>query len=385
MKVVLSTLGKFHTFDLARELFRHDALVAVFTGYPRFKLGHAELPSHLIKTFPWVHAPYMALINRLRLGQAAIWQWEWLARTSLDRHVASSLPECDVFVGLSSSALVTGRTARLRGARYVCDRGSTHIREQDQLLKDEHARWGEVYAGIDPRIIEREEAEYAEADCITVPSTFNVGSFVKQGVPAGKVRRLPYGVNVAHFRPTTTPNSRGFDVLFAGAMSIRKGVPDLLRAYQLLKHPRKTLTFAGAVDSKLIDRMRALKLWSDDVRVLGHLSQPMLRDLMSASHVLVLPSVEEGMAMVQAQAMACACPVIASTHTGAADLFTDGVEGFIVPIRDPQTLADRMQRLADEPELRQDMSKRARLRVEALGGWAAYGDQAFNLYQELAA
>ncbi|WP_374594285.1 glycosyltransferase family 4 protein [Aquabacterium sp.] len=385
MKVVLSTLGKFHTFDLARELQRRDALTALFTGYPRFKLKSEAIPLHLIRTFPWVHGLYMAVAGRLKLNAGLMRQWEWFDRISLDRHVAGMLPECDVFVGLSSSALITGRTARSRGARYVCDRGSTHIRVQDRLLKEEHARWGVPFAGIDPRIVEREEAEYSEADCITVPSAFNVESFLSQGVPAAKVHKLPYGVDVANFRPTAQPDTSRFDVLFAGAMSIRKGVPDLLHAYQRLKHPRKTLTFAGAVDLRLIERMKALKLWPGEVRILGHLPQSKLRDLMSVSHVLVLPSLEEGLAMVQAQAMACACPVVASAHTGASDLFSDGVEGFIVPVRAPQLMADRLQQLADQPELRRSMAHRARLRVEELGGWSTYGNQAYSLYEELAA
>ena len=54
---------------------------------------------------------------------------------------------------------------------------------------------------------------------------------------------------------------------------------------------------------------------------------------MSRSHVMVLPSIEEGLALVQAQALACGCPVIGTRHTGAEDLFSDGNEGFIVPIR----------------------------------------------------
>ena len=74
--------------------------------------------------------------------------------------------------------------------------------------------------------------------------------------------------------------------------------------------------------------------------MLGSIPQPELAALMSRSHVLALPSIEEGLALVQAQAMACGCPVVCSTNTGGEDLFTDGVEGFIVPIRDPIALAD---------------------------------------------
>lgn len=383
MRVVLSTLGKFHTFDLARELHKRDALVRIFTAYPRFKLRHESLPSNKIGTFPWVHTPYMALVAREYLGAGLMRAWEWLDRVSLDAHVARHLPECDVFVGLSSSALRTGRVAHRRGARYVCDRGSTHIREQDHLLREEHDRWGISYPGIDTRIMEREEAEYAEADCITVPSDFNVRSFLKHGVPRDKIRRLPYGVDLTRFHPTSQPSAASFDVLFVGAMSVRKGVPYLLQAFKKLRHAKKSLTFAGAVSADLMAKWRALKLWPEQVRVLGHLDQSELRDAMSRSHVMVLPSIEEGLALVQAQAMACGCPVIGTTNTGAEDLFADGQGGYIAPIRDSDAIADRLQVLADNPELRLQMSKRAMDTVHRAGGWREYGDKAFAIYQEL--
>ncbi len=88
-------------------------------------------------------------------------------------------------------------------------------------------------------------------------------------------------------------------------MSLRKGVQYLLQAYARFQHPRKSLTFAGTVAPDFIEMMKRRSLWPDDARVLGHVPQPRLKDLMSRSHVLVLPSIEEGLAMVQAQAMAC--------------------------------------------------------------------------------
>jgi glycosyltransferase involved in cell wall biosynthesis len=104
---------------------------------------------------------------------------------------------------------------------------------------------------------------------------------------------------------------------------------------------------------------------------------------MSRSHVLALPSIEEGLALVQAQAMACGCPVVCSTNTGGEDLFTDGVEGFIVPIRDPLTLAERLQRLADDPALQRSMREAALRRVRSLGGWKEYGDLWESLLKSL--
>lgn len=383
MKVALSTIGTFHSFDLARELHRDEQLAAIYTGYPRFKLRAEGLPADRIKCFPWVHGAYMAFPYRDSLGERLVRQWEYLARASLDRYVAARIRDCDVFVGLSSSALLTGRKVQRRGGRYVCDRGSSHIRMQDALLREEHERWGVAYTGIDPRIIAREEAEYAAADCITVPSSFNMRSFVQSGVSASKLRRLPYGVNLERFHPTMQPDAQRFDVLFAGGMSLRKGVPYLLQAYQALVHPRKSLTFAGAPSPELIALMRERGLWPEDAVVLGHVPQPALKDLMSRSHVMVLPSIEEGLALVQAQAMACGCPVIGTAHTGAEDLFNDGEQGFVVPIRDVDALAQRMQQLADDPDLRSRMSAAALAHVRQAGGWREYGRQAMSIYQSL--
>ncbi len=78
--------------------------------------------------------------------------------------------------------------------------------------------------------------------------------------------------------------------------------------------------------------------------------------------------------MVIGEAMACGCPVIASTNTGASELIKEGVEGYIVPIRSPDVIADRLQQLADQPELREDMGQAALNRVQNLGGWDAYGE-----------
>ncbi|MDE2401332.1 MAG: glycosyltransferase [Burkholderiales bacterium] len=383
MKIALSTIGTFHSFDLARELHARQSLAAIFTGYPRFKLKGQQLPQDKIRTWPWLQAPYMAMPRRHLLGDALIREWEWRSRVGLDAHVARHLPDCDVFVGLSGSALRSGQTARRRGAHYVCDRGSAHIRVQDTLLREESDRWGVPFKGVDPRMIEREEAEYAEADCITVPSSFSVRSFVDAGVPAQKVRLLPYGVNLNLFKPTGAPATNRFDVLYVGGMNLNKGIPYLLQAYQALQHPAKTLTFAGSVSPDFIQAMRSHGLWPNDIQLLGHVPQAKLKDLMSRSHAMVLASVQEGLALVQAQAMACGCVVIGTEHTGAQDLFADRKEGFIVPIRNSDAIASRLQLLADDGKLRAEMSRRALIRVQSAGGWRDYGSQAQAIYREI--
>jgi glycosyltransferase involved in cell wall biosynthesis len=380
MRAVLTTLGRFHSFDLARQLHARDALEAIYTGYPRFKLKAEGLPRRLVRTFPYLHTPYMASGWRDRFGTRFLRQWEYWDRTALDRFVATTLPDADVFVGLSGCGLATGNEARRRGMKYVCDRGSTHIRHQDEILRAEHRRWSLEYTGIDPRIVRREEEEYASADLITVPSTFVRDTFVARGVAAQKVKVLSYGVDLERFHPVATPAPGHFDVLFVGGLSLRKGIPYLLRAFAALRHPYKTLTIAGTQERSVVDRMVGLRLLTGDVKLLGHVPQPDLKNLMSRSHVLVLPSLEEGLAMVMAQALACGCPVIATRNTGAADLFEDGREGYIVEAADARALTDRMQAFADDLALQQRMRAAAVERVRSIGGWSAYGDHAMQLY-----
>jgi glycosyltransferase involved in cell wall biosynthesis len=383
MKVSLSTIGKFHTFDLARELNARGALATIFTGYPRFKLKNEALPDALIKTFPWVQAPFMAFPWMQRLPNAVIREWENLSATTFGAYVARNLPDCDLYVGLSGSALPGGKKAHQRGAKFVCDRGSSHIRVQDDLLREEHALWNMPYLGIDRRTIAREESEYDEADYITVPSTFVYRTFVEQGVSANKLRLLPYGVNLSRFQPVDKPDSQRFDILFVGGMSLQKGVQYLVQAYQRIKHPAKSLTFVGSPSESLIKALTSVGLWLEDTIVLGHMPQTELKQIMSRSHVLVLPSIQDGFGMVMAQAMACGCPVVATNHTGAEDLMTDGLEGFIVPVRDVSALTDKLQQLADEPRLRDSMGEKALQKVQSLGGWGDYGDKAMEIYKDM--
>jgi glycosyltransferase involved in cell wall biosynthesis len=81
--------------------------------------------------------------------------------------------------------------------------------------------------------------------------------------------------------------------------------------------------------------------------------------------------------------MACGTPVIGSTNSGAEDLFTDGVEGFIVPARDPIAIRDRVKRLLDEPDLLARMKAASLQRVQSIGGWAQYGQMCRDIYRRL--
>jgi len=283
-------------------------------------------------------------------------------------------------MALSASGLATGRAVRQRGGRYVCDRGSTHLRWQMRLLAEEYDRAGIRFAPVHPRLIEREEAEYAEADAITVPSQFAARSFIDSGVDRAKINVVPYGVDLEQFRPTV-PRDPGFRVLFVGQLTVRKGIGYLLKAFRQAALPGTRLVFVGSPTGEA----RTL-LGNDpltDVEFTGPLGRDQVAAQMSRASVMVLPSIEEGLAMVQAQALACGCPVIATVNAGAEDLFEDGREGFIVPARDSGAIARALTLLYRDRDLLHAMSEAARRRMEQIGGWERYGSEIMALFERL--
>lgn len=383
MKVTQITSGRFHHFHLARQLERLNLLGLIYTGYPKFKLKDEQgINPNKIKTFPWIHAPYM---KRGVLGlDKSIWltkAWEWIAKQSLDKYVASQINYPTVLIGLSGSGLNAGRKTKNNGGIYICDRGSSHIRFQDEILKEEYKKWGFKFKGIDPRVIAKEESEYQLADRITVPSEFVRQSFIKMGVSEAKIIKIPYGARLDRFKKVAEPKENEFKVLWVGAVSVRKGFMYALDAFQKLKHPKKEFIVVGTIAKEI--KILLLNKDLQNVVFKGNVFNKKLPELYSSSDVFLISSLEEGLAMVQGEALACGCPVIATENTGAADLFSDGVEGFIVPIRSPEAILEKLQLLADDILLRKKMSEAALIRVQQLGGWDTYGNNWKKLIIEL--
>lgn len=370
------SIGRFHHFHLARQLEKRALLDALYTGYPRFKLADEKgIPKDKIHTFPWFQAPYMAR-GRIFLDRSA-WlnrEWAWWAHQTLDLYVASQLKRPTFLIALSGTGHYSGKKNQQLGGVYICDRGSSHIRVQEQLLTDEYKRYGARWKGIDPRSIEKEENEYQQADKISIPSQFCYESFIEQGISAEKLIKIPYGSRLERFYPDASlrKDSEEFCVLSVGAAGPRKGFIDLLSAFEQLSHPNKQLMLIGSLSPEAEQMLARTDLTK--IKVLGSVPNTQLRRYYSEASVFVLPSIEEGLAMVIGEAMACGCPVIASTNTGSSELITDGVEGFIVPIRSPDVISDRLQQLADQPELLKRMGDSALVRVQQLGGWDAYGE-----------
>jgi alpha-maltose-1-phosphate synthase len=377
VKVSVGSPSRFSTFDLSIQLLNRGVLEDMYTAYPMMKVDR-QLQSHT-RSRPWM---LLAREACSRLGLSVIaGRLNVPFMTGFDKWTAKVLRRCDVYHCLAGFGLRTHRLARERyGAVTVCDRGSTHILQQEQILQEEYQRWGLRFPGIPKAIIERELEEYQLCDVIVVPSGFAERSFADNGVPLNKVRRLPFGVDLEMFRPLPKDDSV-FRVFFAGRIGLRKGIGYLLQATaQLAAKGAVEVWLAGDVEPEV----RALVARrSEKVRLLGQLPRAHLKWYYSQASVFVLPSVEEGLAMVLAQAMACGVPVITTPNSGAEDIMTNGVEGFIIPPRDPEAIEDRLNRLIQDPGLRSQMASAALARANALRGWDDYGQRAISAYERL--
>ena len=378
MRIIQAVFGVFHHFELGRERYKRNHLQAIYSTWPWARLKREGLPRDVVKTFPWIHAPLM-LLGRTRLqSRWLVNQLDYVNTLLFDSWSAAQIckyPAPDALIALSPSSLTTGQMLQQQGTVFVCDRACSHHRYQVRIVSDEFRRWGVNRPVSDIRFTLREEAIYDVADAISVPSTFAVNSFLEMGVKRSKIHLIPYGVRLENFHPTQDPPpiSERFEVLFAGQIALRKGVPYLLEAFRRVRHPNKRLRMAGVIIPDIKDVLKRMPL--ERVEFMGPLPQPKLAEVMSTSHLLVLPSIEDGFGYVLAQAMACGCPIIGTTNTGAPDLISDGVEGFIVPVRDVPALTDRMQRIADDPDLQARTGAAALARVRFLGGWKDHVDR----------
>jgi glycosyltransferase involved in cell wall biosynthesis len=169
--------------------------------------------------------PGAAPAGALRLYLPGPWFWamERRARAELARWAAPRLEGIALVDALSTWGTELGPLVQRSGGRHVCNRGSSHILFQRDLLTEEFARWScPPPDGFPDWLVERELAEYASADAIAVPSTFVRRTFEARGVPAARVHVTPYGVDLRRFRPHPREDDR-FRVLFVGSASVRKG------------------------------------------------------------------------------------------------------------------------------------------------------------------
>jgi hypothetical protein len=151
---------------------------------------------------------------------------------------------------------------------------------------------------------------------------------------------------------------------------------------ELLKLPNSELIFIGDISNdfkQIIKKYLNIK----NIKFIKKQNQERLKFFYNIADLFVLCSIEEGLAMVQAQAMACGLPVICTTNTGGSEVIDDGINGYVIPIRNINILMHKIKILYNDTDKLQEMSKNAYIKANSELSWKKYGDRMFDIYQKL--
>jgi glycosyltransferase involved in cell wall biosynthesis len=305
-----------------------------------------------------------------------------------DRIVAAALPRLahriDVVHAWPLGALETLRTARRLGIPTVLERPNAHTRFAYEVVQEECDRVGvqlppDHEHAYDEAILAREEAEYALADRLLCPADFVARTFRDRGFAPERLARHFYGYDETTFHPSGEPR-RGerFTAIFVGVCAVRKGLHYGLEAWLRSSASRNgRFLIAGEFLPEYRAKLEPL-LTHPSVEVLGHRSD--VPELMRDSDVLVLPSVEEGSALVCGEALASGCVPLVSDASSA--VCEHDRNALIHTARDVDALT------AHFTTLYEDRGELARLRTGAVASapdftWTRAGVRLLGIYDEL--
>jgi glycosyltransferase involved in cell wall biosynthesis len=337
LRLAIVVQGRFHMFDLARELSRLGHHVTLFTNYPesvvrRFGCERVEVVSYL------AHGVGFRVISKVMpqsmadtVGDAYVTSFaRWACKAVRKRGPYDAVLSMS---GVAKELFEQLPTATIK----LLHRGSSHIREQYRLLYEESVRTGFTLEKPSELMLARETAEYRLATNINVLSPFAFDSFVKHGVPASKLNVLSLGVDVQQFsNPPEAKQARlerihsggKLRLLCVGSFCLRKGAAlwdEFLRTETAQPFD---VRFVGEIntDSREIYRRNQSK-----AEFVHRVPQHDLPKHYAQADLFSLPSVEDGFAAVVTQALASGLPVLTTTTCGASSHIADGVNGWVVP------------------------------------------------------
>lgn len=220
--------------------------------------------------------------------------------------------------------------------------------EEARLIAGEHP-----YPHItDDGLFELHNQCLREADMVIAQSHASANYVEARGVKNLTV--VPPGADPPR---VVAPYPRPFRAGYLGRIGPDKGLAYLIKAWGSLGYKDAELILAGEGTDKLKPMVERLADRGDFV-LAGYVESP--SELYNSISVYVQPSVTEGFGLGVLEAMGHGRPVIVSEGAGARDVVTDGVEGYVVPIRDPSAIAERLEHLYRNQGLIEAMGRRGR-------------------------
>jgi glycosyltransferase involved in cell wall biosynthesis len=312
-------------FPQARRLVGryHSDLATAQVIAPRLGSLSFELRSRLLATSPGWH----------RTIARNVWFQRWACnQLSRIRQPAPNL------FSYSYAARSLFRLARQRGLTCILGQMDPGP-EEEQLVVAEHRRYPNLASSWQPApplYWQHWAEEQALADRIVVNSLWSRNCLLRQGVSASKLRLIPLVYEPSHnlIDPSASAASASspFQLLFLGTIGLRKGMARLLEAMRLLDGQGVQLTLAGP--SELDPQAWA---GAPNIRWLGPVPRSQVSALYARAHAMILPTLSDGFAITQLEALAHGCPVIASRFCG--EVVTPGLNGWLLSSLEPEAIA----------------------------------------------
>lgn len=298
----------------------------------------------------------------------------------LDKKTAKYLTSIDfndvtAIYGYDAKCLETFRAARKKGGiKLYYEAAFGYTPYVAELLQEEislNPEWESSIPLLSGQSISRQKEEMEIADHIVVASQFAKSSFVQAGF-GGDISVINYGAPASRTPIIKKhPDNKKLRVIYVGALTQQKGISYLFDAISMLPNNEIDFTLIGQDYSqgknKLLTKLISKHTWLPSAP-----HNQVLEELASAD-VLVLPSIAEAFGLVVLEALSQGTVVIVSENCGGSDVVTDGVNGFIVPIRDSNSIAAKLELLNKNRSILENMKVEA-LQVAHNCTWGNYSN-----------
>ena len=380
MNISIIVGGRFHAFNLAEQLYKKNYLKQLITSYPKYYVKNKfNIPKDKIESIFLKELIQRSFLSKIyNLNDLLIEYFDKKARNLIN------FENLDILVGWSGFSYQTFLKAKNQKCIKILERGSSHIEFQNEILKEEYSIQNLEPNEISKYIIEKEKKEYDLADYIMVPTDFAKQTFLEKGFKDEKIIKNSYGVNLQEFSSDSFLDKEinFFRIIYTGTVSIRKGILYLLEVFESLNLKNSELFIVGDVDKEISDRISKYKS-NPKIRFKNAVKQSELKKFYNISNIFVTCSIEEGLSMVQLQAMACGLPVICTANSGGKEIINDNINGYILPIRNKDLLREKILYLYNNRHICKQMGKNAQKKATTEFSWEIYGQKAISIYQDL--
>lgn len=265
-------------------------------------------------------------------------------------------PQRDKFFGFDTNSLEALELLKERGVFTVLDQVDPSKLHEDLVIEETQRwpGWQKLPGRMPQGYWDRRQAEWQAANLVLVNSEWSQQAIIRQGVPKEKIIVVPLAIDLAHDKlPLPIDPQGNLKVLWLGNVVLGKGIQYLVEATRVLNNPKIEILLAGpmGISPEIVQSFPA------NIRILGRVTRDKLSEIYQQAHVFVLPTISDGFAVTQLEAMAHGLPVVTTPNCG--QVVTDGMNGLIVPARDSQALADALARLDADRLLLKEMSVNA--------------------------